>query len=505
VSVDRVLQLKLIADVSDINGKMTSVTQQTSKLGSAFGTLTSFAGPVALNAAITGIAMLTDGLQGGVEDARKFNDAAAGLAGTLAPLGIAAGAAQLLAEKAAAAGSALGFADDDQVVRGLQAFAEQTQSAATAQLLLGAAMDLARLKGIPLEEAVGKVQAIYKGSSRTLAEFGIAGVSGMAAVNAALGDNLGYAATWAGTTQGQYATTAAVLDDAFQTAGTAITQVLDSVIIPALAELLPIIGNLWATWQPVLAELGTKFGEIIGKMLEVWNKLQPAIQTFADFVAPLLANIGVWVETAFGIVTGVLDAIIALLNGDVTGAFNALGGVVTTITDGIMTAFGNVLAFFLGAVEAFGSLATNIGTAIYDGIAQGINAVVGVVRDVVNKIIGALNSINDFAWERQGFEVNTIAGNFFVGVGAGSIQMWPDIPMLAKGGIVNSPTLALIGEAGPEAVVPLSGGGGMGTTINVNITAGVGDPVAIGDAVIKALRAYTGRRGNGDLRVLVGR
>jgi len=40
----------------------------------------------------------------------------------------------------------------------------------------------------------------------------------------------------------------------------------------------------------------------------------------------------------------------------------------------------------------------------------------------------------------------------------------PDIPMLAKGGIVTRPTLALIGEAGPEAVVPLNGRYG-GTTV----------------------------------------
>jgi hypothetical protein len=38
------------------------------------------------------------------------------------------------------------------------------------------------------------------------------------------------------------------------------------------------------------------------------------------------------------------------------------------------------------------------------------------------------------------------------------------IPALADGGVVTEPTLALIGEAGPEAVVPLSGGGGSSTT-----------------------------------------
>src|SRR5690606_26309298 len=42
----------------------------------------------------------------------------------------------------------------------------------------------------------------------------------------------------------------------------------------------------------------------------------------------------------------------------------------------------------------------------------------------------------------------------------------PRIPALAAGGIVTRPTLALIGEAGPEAVVPLSSGFG---TINIRI------------------------------------
>ena len=57
----------------------------------------------------------------------------------------------------------------------------------------------------------------------------------------------------------------------------------------------------------------------------------------------------------------------------------------------------------------------------------------------------------------------------------------PDIPLLAAGGIVNSPTMAIVGEAGPEAVIPLSqlnGAGGLGggaagqTVINVNINGG---------------------------------
>jgi hypothetical protein len=64
------------------------------------------------------------------------------------------------------------------------------------------------------------------------------------------------------------------------------------------------------------------------------------------------------------------------------------------------------------------------------------------------------------------------------------------IPRMAEGGIVSSPTLALIGEAGPEAVVPLdrmnTGGG-----VTVNVTGGLATSAEIGQAVVNALRAYS--------------
>tara|TARA_R110000868_G_scaffold254522_1_gene511116 strand:+ start:171 stop:2180 length:2010 start_codon:yes stop_codon:yes gene_type:complete len=66
------------------------------------------------------------------------------------------------------------------------------------------------------------------------------------------------------------------------------------------------------------------------------------------------------------------------------------------------------------------------------------------------------------------------------------------IPKMAEGGIVNKPTLALIGEAGPEAVVPLSkmnaGGGG---DVNINVAGGLSTSAEIGQSVVNALRAYS--------------
>jgi hypothetical protein len=47
------------------------------------------------------------------------------------------------------------------------------------------------------------------------------------------------------------------------------------------------------------------------------------------------------------------------------------------------------------------------------------------------------------------------------------------IPMMAEGGVVTKPTLAMIGEAGAEAVIPLDKMGGMGTTVNINVAGSV--------------------------------
>lgn len=65
------------------------------------------------------------------------------------------------------------------------------------------------------------------------------------------------------------------------------------------------------------------------------------------------------------------------------------------------------------------------------------------------------------------------------------------IPKMGDGGIVQRPTLALIGEAGPEAVVPLSKMNTGGGDVNININGGLATSAEIGQSVVNALRAYS--------------
>jgi hypothetical protein len=64
------------------------------------------------------------------------------------------------------------------------------------------------------------------------------------------------------------------------------------------------------------------------------------------------------------------------------------------------------------------------------------------------------------------------------------------IPRFGNGGIVTSATLALVGEKGPEAIVPLGKGGGMGNNVTINISGGLGTSSDIAQAVYENLRFY---------------
>jgi hypothetical protein len=67
---------------------------------------------------------------------------------------------------------------------------------------------------------------------------------------------------------------------------------------------------------------------------------------------------------------------------------------------------------------------------------------------------------------------------------------------MAEGGIVTGPTAAIIGERGPEAVIPLDRAGGFGTTIMLTVNAGMGaNGAEIGQVIIDAIKQTERRSG----------
>jgi len=158
--------------------------------------------------------------------------------------------------------------------------------------------------------------------------------------------------------------------------------------------------------------------------------------------------------------------IVALVAGLVLAykRFETFRMVVDTVFEGIKLGFGLVVTYL--------KTVAGIYKAIFNGIASGWNNTIG----------------------KLSFSIPNIPGL----PGRGTKIEVPKIPMLAQGGIVTGPTLAMIGEAGPEAVVPLDRyrdgmGGGNNITINVN----GGDP----NAVVDALRTYMFRNGSVPIKV----
>ena len=118
-----------------------------------------------------------------------------------------------------------------------------------------------------------------------------------------------------------------------------------------------------------------------------------------------------------------------------------------------------------GGIKDVVSGAWNFISGIIDHIGAGIRGFVGLIKSEINGLISLVNTAI-----RAIDSIHVTLPSFLGGASIGFNI--PQIPMLAEGGIVTSPTLALIGEAGSEAVIPLSKMGSLGGGINVVVNVG---------------------------------
>jgi polyhydroxyalkanoate synthesis regulator phasin len=133
------------------------------------------------------------------------------------------------------------------------------------------------------------------------------------------------------------------------------------------------------------------------------------------------------------------------------------------------------------------------GEALVQGVKDAIAAagfIINASGAIVNQ--GAINLVNETLakYRKSG---NKLTKKEKKKIADLATQLGVDIPAMAAGGIVTRPTLALIGEAGPEAVVPLNRNNTpMGTTTyNINVNAGMGsDGAQIGREIVDAIKRY---------------
>lgn len=229
-----------------------------------------------------------------------------------------------------------------------------------------------------------------------------------------------------------------------------IQKLWDDVYEPIIKPFLEEVKRLWDEHISVLIE---KVGELVMKFangaLEIYNGfIKPLIDWFIENLAPS--------------VTKVINTVVKII-----------GGIVGTISDvvgDIIDIFGGIIDFISGVFSQDWEKAwkgvKKIFGGIWDTFVDIAKAPLNLIIKAINYVISKMNKIQISIpdW------VPKIGGKSF-GVDI------PEIPMLARGGIVDNPTLAMIGEAGKEAVVPLE------NTSFVNTLAG-----ALGSAVMNAIQ-----------------
>ena len=228
-----------------------------------------------------------------------------------------------------------------------------------------------------------------------------------------------------------------------------------------------------------IAGVSDTFGDM---MLPVIDALAPKLAAFSKWAQenPDLMKIVV------GTFVGLTAAVIAL---NIAMSLNPISLIVIGI--GLLIA-GLAMAYV--KFEGFRKLVDTI----FSGMKIGFSLVVDYLKFVAGVYKGIFNGIAT-AWNNTIGKLSFDIPKWVPGLGGKGFSV-PKIPMLAAGGIVTGPTLAMIGEgSGPEAVIPLSRMGefgmGGGTTVNINVNGG--DP----QSVVDALRTYMFRNGSVPIRI----
>lgn len=239
--------------------------------------------------------------------------------------------------------------------------------------------------------------------------------------------------------------------------------------------------------KPAFENIQTAFEAVIGFVVENW----PLIERV---VTPVMEQVQNVVTTAVGIIRELIEIVIDLISGDFSGAWRNLGDLVGVIWRGIIETIENNIQLIAGLATSIAAAGAKLGEALFDGMRDALSAGGQFALDIAKQVGAAIKSfVNDNVISpiNRGLEFSIpmpFGQSFTVNP--------PDIPLLARGGIVTRPTLAVIGEAGPEAVVPLSragGASGLGTSINltINVDRPLGSPESIADAVMEGLQQLT--------------
>ena len=360
---------------------------------------------------------------------------------------------------------------DDELRPALAKLVTGTENLEEAQVGLRLAQDIAAGTGKDLATVSDALAKAYAGNDKglkaldprmkTLLKDGLDVEGAMSVLADTFG---GDAAAAADTAEGRFKRLSIGLAETKESIGAA--------LLPAISAVLPYIERL-GTWAQ---ENTTTFlivgGAIAGiatailavnLAMKAWTAATTAFTAVQAAFNAVMALNPIFLLVALFVAVGAALVILQLKFNIFGKVFEGVGKIAGTVFDGIKTGFGVVV----DAVTAYVKTLVGIYKGLFNGIASIWNSTVGKLSFKIPGWVPGLGG--------KGFDV-------------------PEIPMLAEGGIVNGPTLAMIGEAGPEAVIPLNRAGSLGNNITINVNGG--DP----NSVVAALRTYMRQNGSVPIR-----
>jgi hypothetical protein len=382
---------------------------------------------------------------------------------------------------------------DDQLRPSLDRLVRSTKDVEQAQKLQTLALDISAGSGKSLNVVTEALAKAYDGNFTALKRLGVpldeSIIKSKDFDAAALALSKTFAdqsSVQAETFAGKMARLNVAFDEAKETVGsfilTAITPLVEGFVnkvIPALSSASTEIGG---KLQPVISALGNFIRDVlIPGFVSIYNFIK-------DYVVPVLTAIFVPALTALFSAFEKISQALKDNEADLKPLRDAFSTFATFIRDTIAPIIGSFLSVTLGAIANVISSLISIAGALTSAISNAFNDIkdfFNTVKDYfttrassffapfVNAWKSVLNSIIEL-WNRIDFKIDIEIPDWVPIFGGKRFlipDIIPDIPYLAEGGIVTSPTLAMIGEAGAEAVVPLTGSNrpDMGNTYNITV------------------------------------
>jgi phage-related protein len=248
-----------------------------------------------------------------------------------------------------------------------------------------------------------------------------------------------------------------------------------------------LVNRVFGALKDRVSEAVEKVGAFAGS---VRDKLSAAGERFGDLRTAATNAIGSYTNGGGGVlgkVHGIVEAVTSL-PGTIREKAAGVFGPVRDAADNAIGAYrdggGGVLGKLHGIVEAITGLGGTITTkaaGMWDGLGTSF-------KGVINRMIGWWNNLS-FSIDIPD-KIPGLPDSFSITT--------PNIPYLAEGGVVTRATLAVVGEAGPEAVIPLdrlSQFAGGTTRVVVELSAEQLSDLMLGRRIVGAVDAYVGAGG----------